>query len=197
MSYDIFFVRRDPGQAFEDALDDLEGSFENGDPGELTEVDLEHWEALVPLARELLGDVEVDDDGEETRELVATGSGVTLRLITGEIAIHVPDEKEPADDLELMSTVYELARAVEEVTGMEGYDPQLGEPVSDHADDETPTRRRWPDDLPEDEDDDGGRRSRGGAALTAVGDSRPEMAPDRSGETHDAPARRWWEFWRR
>ena len=58
MSYDIFFVRRDPGQTFEDALDELEESFENGDPGELTEVDLEHWDALLPLVREILGDVE-------------------------------------------------------------------------------------------------------------------------------------------
>ena len=49
-----------------------------------------------------------------------------------------------------MATVYELARAVEEVTGLEGYDPQLGEPVSDVSD-TSPTRRRWADD---DEDDD-------------------------------------------
>ena len=33
MSYDIFFVRRDPGQTFEDALDSLEDSYEGGDPG--------------------------------------------------------------------------------------------------------------------------------------------------------------------
>ena len=52
MSYDIFFVRRDPGQTFEDALDGLEASFEDGDPGELTEVDLEHWDALLPRGAE-------------------------------------------------------------------------------------------------------------------------------------------------
>ena len=38
-----------------------------------------------------------------------------------------------------MSTVYELAREVEEVTGLEGYDPQLGEPISDTSD-TSPTR---------------------------------------------------------
>ena len=37
MSYDIFFVRRDPGQTFEDALDGVEESYESGDPGPLTE----------------------------------------------------------------------------------------------------------------------------------------------------------------
>ena len=122
MSYDIFFVRRDPGQTFEDAL----------------------------------------------------------------------------DDLELMQSVYDLAHAVEDVTGLEGYDPQLGEPVSDRPEDETPTRRRWPDDV-EDEDDTGGRGG-GGAGqpvgartLTAAAtDPRPEMAPD---VPRDRP-RRWWEFWK-
>jgi hypothetical protein len=199
MSYDIFFVRRDPGQTFEDALDDLEASFEGGDPGELTDVDLEHWDAILPLAREILGDVEVDDEDEETRELTAVASGVELTLIQGEIAIRVPDERSPGDDLELMQAVYDLAHAVEDVTGLEGYDPQLGEPVSDRPEDETPTRRRWPDDA-EDEDDTGGRG--GGVAGQPVGartltgataaDPRPEMAPD----VPEDPGRRWWEFWK-
>ena len=197
MSYDIFFVRRDPGQTFEDALDDLEGSFEGGDPGELTDVDLEHWDAILPLAREILGEVEVDDEDEETRELTAVASGVELTMIQGEIAIRVPDERSPGDDLELMQSVYDLAHAVEDVTGLEGYDPQLGEPVSDRPEDETPTRRRWPDDV-EDDSDTGGR---GGAAQpvgartlagAAAADPRPEMAPD---VPRDRP-RRWWEFWK-
>jgi len=199
MSYDIFFVRRDPGQTFEDALDDLEASFEGGDPGELTDVDLEHWDAILPLAREILGEVEVDDDDEETRELTAVSRGVELTMIQGEIAIRVPDERSPGDDLELMQAVYDLAHAVEDVTGLEGYDPQLGEPVSDRPEDETPTRRRWPDDA-DDEDDTGGPC--GGGAGQGVGprtltgaaaaDPRPEMAPDVPRDS----ARRWWEFWK-
>jgi hypothetical protein len=179
MSYDIFFVRRDPGQTFEDALDDLEGTFENGDPGELTDVDIEHWDALLPLAREILGDVEVDDEDEESRELTARATGVELTLIRGEIEIHVPDDRAPGDDLDLMSTVYELARAVEDVTGMEGYDPQLGEPVSDRPDDETPKRRHWPDDVPDDDEDDGRGSAGSTAEMPAVGDDHPELAPDR------------------
>ena len=51
MSYDIFFVRRDPGQTFEDALDSLEDSYEGGDPGPLTEEDLELWDAVLPRAQ--------------------------------------------------------------------------------------------------------------------------------------------------
>ncbi len=191
MSYDIFFVRRDPGQTFEDALDELEASFENGDPGELTEVDLEHWDALLPLVREILGDVTVDDADEETRELTAVSTGVELSMIQGEIAIRVPDERSPGDDLDLMSSVYELARAVEDVTGLEGYDPQLGEPVSDRPEDETPTRRHWPDDVPDDEDEDVRGTARRPAPVRAVGDARPDMAPESGSRS-----RRWWEFWK-
>jgi hypothetical protein len=204
MSYDIFFVRRDPGQTFEDALDDLEGSFEGGDPGELTDVDLEHWDAILPLAREILGEVEVDDEDEETRELTAVATGVELTMIQGEVAIRVPDERSPGDDLELMQAVYDLAHAVEDVTGLEGYDPQLGEPVSDRPEDETPTRRRWPDDA-DDEDDTGGRGRLGGAGQpvgartlsgAAAADPRPEMAPDVPRDRSTGGSRRWWEFWK-
>ena len=193
MSYDIFFVRRDPGQTFEDALDELEESFEGGDPGELTDVDLEAWDALLPRAREILGELEVDDDDEETREFTALRSGVELSMIQGEIAIRVPDDRSH-DDLELMSAVYDLARAVEDVTGLEGYDPQLGEPVSDRPEDEPPTRRRWPDDAPDDEDEDDVRGARRTPTLAPVGDPRPDMAPERTGSA--GHQRKWWEIWK-
>lgn len=190
MSYDIFFVRRDPGQAFEDALDDLEGSFENGDPGALTDVDLEYWDSLLPRARDILGDLDVEEDDESARRLVARASGIELSVIPGEIEIHLPDDRSVGDDLELMSEVYELARAVEDVTGMEGYDPQVGEPVSDQYDGDVPTRRRWPADDPDDEDDDD---------IAPTGTTRPQpqpdMAPDRPAPG-DSSARRWWEFWK-
>lgn len=192
MSYDIFFVRRDPGQAFEDALDELEGSFENGDPGPLTEVDLECWDVLLPRARAILGDLDVDEGDESSRQLVARDTGIELTLIPGEIEIHVPDERGVDDDLELMAEVYELARAVEEATGLEGYDPQVGEPVSDHDHDGgAPTRRRSreaEDDLDEDGED---REPTGTTSPLAL----PDMAPDRPPPGEGA-GRRWWEFWR-
>lgn len=190
MSYDIFFVRRDPGQTFEDALDEIEESFTDGDPGELTDADLENWEAIVPKAREIFGDVEVEEHDETGRELTATASGVELTLISGEIEIHVPYARARSDDsLELMSQVYELARAVEDVTGLEGYDPQVGEPVSDQPDAGTP-RRRWESSDDNDDEDDllapepsPARRS----PATARGDMNPYDA---------GGSRRWWEFWK-
>jgi len=54
-----------------------------------------------------------------------------------------------------MTVIYDLARAVEQATGLEGYDPQRSEPVSELIDpegtpggdesptDDVPTRRWW------------------------------------------------------
>ncbi len=192
MSYDIYFVRRDPGQSFEDALDELESSFED-DLGELTDGDLEHWEALLPRAREIVGEIDVEEADESSRELTARASGIELTLVNGEIEIHVPSVPPGIDELDLMATVYELARAVEDVTGLEGYDPQVGEPVSDSVESDSPTRRHWPDDAGHDPDDDEpvGQPATLARPADPVGDPRPGMAPEQP-----SPRRRWWEFWR-
>ena len=98
MSYDIFFVRRDPGQTFEDALDGVEDSYESGDPGPLTEEDLELWEAVLPQARDILGEqVEITQHDEETRELTDPASGIGITLLEGELEIHVPNHLAGAD----------------------------------------------------------------------------------------------------
>jgi hypothetical protein len=98
-----------------------------------------------------------------------------------------------------MSTVYDLARALEEATGLEGYDPQLDEPVSDTSD-TSPTRRRWDDDSEEDENDDDlpgrsptrpvtGRSGTSGTRGTA-------RASDAAAAGVPAERGRWWEFWK-
>ena len=98
------------------------------------------------------------------------------------------------DDLAIMSTVYDLARAVEDATGLEGYDPQLGEPVSD-ASDTSPTRRLVLE--PVDDDDDEDATGRAGATTAAAGapdalDPEPfDAEPVGGGSPH-----RWWEFWK-
>jgi UDP-glucose 4-epimerase len=116
VSYDIYFVRRDPGQSFEDALDAAEESFE-GDPGPLSPVELEQWDAVLPVAREVLGDV--DEFGNETtRELSDPTTGIQLSLFNGEMAIHVPLADYGGQSEDVMSRVHDLARAVERVTGL-------------------------------------------------------------------------------
>ena len=192
MSYDIFFVRRDPGETIEEALEGVEESYEGGDPGPLTEEDLELWDNLLPLAREILGSAaEITREDEETREITDPVTGIGLLVFQGEFEIHVPDNRTGGvDDLVVMSTVYDLARALEEATGLEGYDPQLDEPVSDTSD-TSPTRRRWDDDTDEDGDDLPGRSPTKPVTGT-TGTAREPFDPAAA-----TPAgRRWWEFWK-
>ncbi len=195
MSYDIFFVRRDPGETIEEALEGVEESYEGGDPGPLTEEDLELWDNLLPMAREILGSAaEITREDEETREITDPVTGIGLLVFQGEFEIHVPDNRTGGvDDLVVMSTVYDLARAVQDVTGLEGYDPQLGEPVSDVSE-SSPTRRRWPDDEADDEDEDDPRGSLPATDAPVAALSREPFDPVEDPGAGQAP--RWWEFWK-
>lgn len=185
MSYDIFFVRRDPGQSFEDALDSTEESYDRGDPGPLTEVELEQWERIVPHARAIFGEIEEFGD-DSTRELSSSASGIQLSLFPGEISITVAETPSDQDAVALMEKVYALASAIEAETGLEGYDPQLGEPVSDAA-----------------------RLGAVASASPIAGAGREEqestsfvsgqrLAPEDFAAEQQAvrPRRRWWEFWK-
>jgi len=191
VSYDIFFVRRDPGQSFEDALDATEESFE-GDPGPLSAVELEQWDEVLPAARAVLGDVEEFSD-ETTRELSDRDTGIELSLFNGEMAIHVPLDDQEDENGEIMARVYELARAVERVTGLEGYDPQTGSPVSDEAGGgaviESRQERSW------DDDDDDSESDGTSTTLPAV---RPRRAKTPASDTEAGQStRRRWGFWKR
>ena len=190
MSYDIFFVRRDPGQSFEDALDATEESFE-GDPGPLSPVELEQWDEVLPIARDVLGNVEEFAD-ETTRELTDPTTGIQLSLFNGEMAIHVPYGDYEEQSISVMSRVYDLARAVERVTGLEGYDPQLDEPISDRPGGAAAAGRRereWDDD----EDDES--ESDGTSTSLPVVKTRRTREPATTGS--DQSGRRRWEFWKR
>ena len=208
MSYDIFFVRRDPGQTFQDALDDLEGSYEGGDPGPLSEADLELWDAVLPRALDVLGpSAEVESVGSETRELCDPVSGIGLTFFQGEFEIHVPElgsggsagsagsamaSADGLDEVEIMSRVYALAHAVEEATGLEGYDPQLGEPVSDTSHSSSTPRGRAVAAATDDDEDADRPRSSHSASF-----ARPPVRRDSARLGEPAPSgRRWWEFWK-
>jgi hypothetical protein len=190
VSYDIYFVRRDPGQSFEDALDATEESFE-GDPGPLSPVELEQWEDLLPVAREVLG--EVDEFGDETtRELSDTRTGIQLTLFNGEITIHVPIGEVAGESVDVRARVYDLARAVERVTGLEGYDPQMQQPVTEQPGGGAAGSRR---EMPEWDDDDDGESDGTSTSLPVVRSRRtrlPATGTD-SGPTERKP----WEFWKR
>ncbi len=130
MSYDIYFVRRDPGQTFADALDATEESYDGGDPGPLGSAELEQWERITTRAGQILDGIE-EFGTANSRELSDSGTGIQLSMIADEVSITVPSERPEQDAVSLMAKVYALARVVEDETGLEGYDPQLQEPITD------------------------------------------------------------------
>jgi hypothetical protein len=190
VSYDIYFVRRDPGQSFEDALDATEESFE-GDPGPLSPVELEQWEDVLPVARELLGYIEEFGDAT-TRELSDPKTGIQLTLFNGEITIHVPYGDFAGENVDVLARVYDLARAVERVTGLEGYDPQQQEPVTEHPGGAAGGGRR---EVPVWDDDDDSGSDGTSTSLPVV---RPRRTRSPASGTESGPVeRRPWEFWKR
>ena len=184
MSYDIYFVRRDPGQSFADALDATEDAYD-GDPGPLGDAEVEQWERIVERARAILDDAE-EFTTESSCELVDTTTAIQLSMIADEVTITVPSERPQQDSVTLMAKVYALARVVEDETGLEGYDPQLQEPVTD------PRMRlaaQAPSHSGRPRDDD--TWSEAVVTPASAGESRtftPVPAP--------AAPRRWWEFWK-
>lgn len=188
MSYDIYFVRRDPGESFQDALDRAEDPGEGDNiGGPLSSVELEQWERILPHARAILGDIE-EFATEVVREISDEATGVQLSIHPGEISITVPYWHGDEDSFAVMQKVYALAYAVEAETGLEGYDPQLDEPISDaaqsaaHATLSTTSRDVQSGEL----------SSRSGTAQQPSAEERPAeqqaAAPERP--------RRWWEFWK-
>ena len=174
MSYDIYFVRRDPGQSFADALDVTEESYD-GDPGPLGSAELEQWERITARAGQLLDGIE-EFATDNSRELADSGTGIQLSMIADEVSITVPSERPEQDAVSLMAKVYALARVVEDETGLEGYDPQLQEPITD------PRRRLAPSSpvppMPPP------------ASATAPAPEATEPPPAKQ-----ATGRPWWKFW--
>jgi hypothetical protein len=186
VSYGIYFVRRDPGQSFEDALEVVEDSYVK-ELGPLTSVELEQWDRLLPRARAILG--EVQESGDDTaRELVHEPSGIELSLLRDQVSLTVPYGHSGDDAVEVMGQVYALARAVEDETGLEGYDPQLGEPVSASRESAADSGFTRPS-----ADDPSHQPSRGGAAQDS-GSAAQDNGPEPTAAPR--PRRRWWEFWK-
>jgi hypothetical protein len=183
VSYDIFFVRRDPGQSFEDALDATEDSYD-GDPGPLGAAELEQWDRITTRAHAILDGLD-ESSTEVSRNLSDSVTGIQLSMIADEVTITVPTERSDQDSVTLMAKVYALARVVEDETGLEGYDPQLQEPVTDPRHRLTGMQTT----SSADRDDDDGPRGPGPVPAEHPV-TEPPLPPS-------AGRRRWWEFWKR
>jgi hypothetical protein len=124
VTYDIVFIHRDLGQTFEAAIE----SALRGDP--LSERLRTSWlERLEPVMRATFGNTEVDERHDEP-EIRDPLSAMRLVIRGGGVVIEVPEDPSDGDAVELMQRAYGLAKEVERVTGLEGYDTVLEEPIS-------------------------------------------------------------------
>ncbi|MDG4822186.1 hypothetical protein O7635_10010 [Asanoa sp. WMMD1127] len=127
MSYDLMFLRRQPGQGWEEALEAAEDYQDFG-----AGPDDEIWQRVLNRAKLLLGEVSTwltDDAGEIIHE--RTGIQLTLYADSAEMSVPYGDTGDAATAV--LRTMFLLGQVVEEETGLEGFDPQVDMPIREAA----------------------------------------------------------------
>ncbi|MGW0577929.1 hypothetical protein ACWD25_18595 [Streptomyces sp. NPDC002920] len=127
MSYDIYFLNRRDGQSWDEVLEAMEGAAEDSEP--IPTHLLEAWDRIVPQARAVLGEVEITEFEQESRDLSHSGTGIDLSVFGDEVSITVPYWHAGDDAAVVLGQVSTLASIVEKETGLTAYDPQTGRPL--------------------------------------------------------------------
>ncbi|WP_089255430.1 hypothetical protein [Asanoa hainanensis] len=123
MSYDLMFLRRQPDQSWDEALEAAE-DYQDFGAGPDDEV----WQRVLTRARLLLGEVTAgltDDGGEISHDR----TGIQLSLYADSAEMSVPYGETGEGATAVLRTMFLLGQVVEEETGLEGYDPQLEQPI--------------------------------------------------------------------
>jgi hypothetical protein len=128
MSYDLIFAPKTDDQSWEEALEALEEAGDGDDEGE--PVSPEVWAALLEAAQQVLGEVEVTED-DDYYELDHEDTGIQLSYFPGNVEITTPYRYKGERAQAIVTSIYRLAEAVQEITGLPGYDPQVDLPISE------------------------------------------------------------------
>ncbi|MCI4063672.1 hypothetical protein MRQ36_14185 [Micromonospora sp. R77] len=124
MSYDLIFVPRRDDQSWDDALEAAEEADSDERPSG------EAWARLVAAARQVLGEVSVFE-GAHNYELTHEPTGIQISYYPEEAAVTVPYWYRGEGARAVVTAMYQLGDAVQAVTGLPGYDPQLELSLSD------------------------------------------------------------------
>ncbi|MCO1616836.1 hypothetical protein ACGFKZ_26050 [Micromonospora tulbaghiae] len=146
MSFDLILLPEPVGQSWVDAL-----KAERKDTGESP--DPQAWDAIVAGVRDVVGEVVLSEDSR-SRALTHKPSGLTVRYLSGEATISVPHWHMGAEAEWAVRAAYRIGHVVADATGLAGYDPQLGLPltgaeskvddaVAIYADADTETAHLW------------------------------------------------------
>jgi hypothetical protein len=90
---------------------------------------LEAWDRIVPQARSLLGDVEITEYEQESRDLSHSDTGIDLSVFGDEVSITVPYWHAGNEAAGMVDKVFALAAIVENETRLTAYDPQVERPL--------------------------------------------------------------------
>jgi hypothetical protein len=121
------FMRRQRGQEWDEALEAADDYHDFG-----AGPDKRVWQRILGRARLLLGEVAArltDDRGE----LVHDRTGMKLFLYADSAEMSVPHGAGGEGATAVLRTMFLVGQVVEEETGLEGYDPQLGQPIREAA----------------------------------------------------------------
>jgi hypothetical protein len=125
MSYDVYFLRREPGQSWEDAVETLEERAGQGDAPSRPA----RWDQVVAGVRELLGSVSVTE-GPPNWEIDDPETAIQISCYDGEWSMTVPYWWDGERAGEIAGYLRAIAEVVRGATGLEAYDPQVEEGVT-------------------------------------------------------------------
>ena len=120
MSYDIYFLKRNPGQSWEDAMEALEA--QAADPEVLTRPSC--WDRVVSGVRDILGEVSVLEN-PPVWEIDHARTGIQVSCFSREWSITVPYWSDGDAAVAITGHLRAIAGVVQTATGLEAYDPQV------------------------------------------------------------------------
>jgi hypothetical protein len=125
VSYDIHFLKRDPGQSWEEAMDALEEQ----STGSRVLTRPPNWDQVVSGVREVLGEVSVLEN-PPAWEIDHEQTAIQVSCFSGEWSLSVPYWSSGEAAVKIAEYVRAIAEVVQVATRLEAYDPQVEEAVA-------------------------------------------------------------------
>jgi len=123
VSFDLYFLAREPGQSWEDAMAELE----DVDELPLDDASLGRWERVRASLTSVLPDAK-EFAGDTNRELSDDATGIQVSMFARELSLTVPYWYSGPDAERLVGLLREVVAAIEGATGLTAYDPQADAP---------------------------------------------------------------------
>jgi hypothetical protein len=127
VSFDIYFVDRQPGQSWADAVPNSDADEVDLDPQPLKAAALATWDRVKTALAPVLPNAE-EFAVEVNRELNDDATGIQVSIFGGDLTLMVPYWYSGPDAERLVGILHEVAAKVEQVTGLTAYDPQADAP---------------------------------------------------------------------